>query len=107
MEIKISGRHVDLTPALEQYASRKVERFHRYFDRISQIEVVIGKDRHEYKTEFIIDVDHHEPIVATSKHTDLYACIDVGADRTVRQLTDHKSKLRDDKHHTPTSGTRL
>ncbi len=107
MEIKISAKHVELTPALEQYAARKVEKFPRYFDRISQIEVVIGKDRHEYTTEFIIDIDHHEPIVANSKHEDLYASIDIGADRTVRQLTDHKSKLRDDKHHTPTSGSRL
>ena len=105
MQINISGKHLELTPPIEAYASRKVEKFPRFFDRIQQIDVVIDKAKNGYVVEIITNVEHHEPFVATSSHEDLYACIDRGIDRSIRQLKDHKSKLRDHKHHTPTGGT--
>ncbi len=107
MQIKISSKHMELTPAIEEYALRKIEKFERYFDRIQQVETVIDKSRNGYTVEIITDVEHHEPFIATSNHEDLYACIDLGIDRSVRQLSDHKSRLRDNKHHTSTGGKDL
>lgn len=104
MQIKISSKHMDITPAIESYAAKKVEKLRRFFDRIQQIDVVIDKAKKGYTTEIITDVEHHEPFIATSEDNDLYACIDQGVDRATRQLKDHKSKLRDNKHHAPTSG---
>ena len=104
MQVKITSKHVPVTPAIEEYASKKIEKFPRYFNRIQQVEVVIDKARNGYSVEIITDVEHHEPFVATSTHEDLYACLDVGIDRSLRQLKDHKSKLRDNKHNTPLSG---
>lgn len=106
MQIKISSKQLPLTPAIESYASRKLERILRFFDRVQQVEAVIDKEKNEYTVEIITDVEHHEPFVATSHHEDLYACIDLGIDRAVRQLRDHKSKLRDNKHHTSMRGVR-
>ena len=107
MQIKISSKHMDLTPAIEDYATKKIERFPRFFDRIQQVEAVIDRSKNGYTIEIIIDVEHHEPFIATSTNEDLYACIDQGIDRSVRQLTDHKSRLRDNKHNTPTGRTAL
>ena len=104
MQVKITSKHVPVTPAIEEYASKKIEKFPRYFNRIQQVEVFIDKARNGYNVEIITDVEHHEPFVATSSHEDLYACLDVGIDRSLRQLKDHKSKLRDNKHNTPLSG---
>ena len=104
MEIKISSKHMDLTPAIESYATKKIDKFPRFFDRILRVEAVIDKVKNGYCLEIIIDVAHHDPFVATSEHEDLYACIDLGIDRSIRQLTDHKSKLRDNKHTTSTGG---
>lgn len=103
MQIKISSKHMDITPAIESYATKKVEKLSRFFDRIQQIDIVIDKAKKGYTTEIITDVEHHEPFVSTSDHEDLYACIDLGVDRSIRQLKDHKSKLRDNKHHVPTN----
>lgn len=105
MQVKFSSKHVAVTPAIEEYASKKIEKFPRYFNRIQQVEVVIDKSRNGYTVEIITDVEHHEPFVATGTHEDLYACLDVSIDRSLRQLKDHKSKIRDNKHHTPASGT--
>jgi putative sigma-54 modulation protein len=101
MQIKISSKHMDLTRAIEQYATKKAEKLMRFYDRISQIEIIIDKARNGYTTEIITDVDRHDPFVSTSTHEDLYACIDLGIDRSTRQLTDHKDRIRNNKHHTP------
>ena len=99
MEIRISSKHMELTPPIEEYATKKIEKFVRFFDRIQQVEAVIDRARNGYTLEIITDVAHHEPFVATSDHQDLYTCIDRGIERSIRQLKDHKSKLRDNKNH--------
>jgi putative sigma-54 modulation protein len=105
MEVKIHSKHMALTPAIEEYAAKKIEKFPRFFDRIQQVEMLVDKAKNGYTLEIITDVAHHEPFVATSEHEDLYACIDLGVDRSIRQLKDYKSKLRDDKHpHESTRG---
>ena len=104
MQIKFSSKHVQVTEPIEAYASKKIEKFHRYFDRVQQVDVVIDKVRTGYRVEILTDVEHHDPFVATSDHEDLYAALDVSIDRIVRQLKDHKSRLRDNKHHTSVGG---
>ena len=102
MDIKISGKHIDLTEAIEQYAEKKVSKLTRYFNRVLEIRVLIEKRKVGFNAEIIVDVEHHDDFVATADHDDLYAAIDLATDRMTRQLHDHKSRLRDDKHSTPT-----
>ena len=97
MQLKFSSKHVPITPAIEEYASKKIGKFPRYFNRIQQVEVIIDKAGNGYSVEIITDVEHHEPFVAKTTHEDLYACLDVGIDRSLRQLKDHKSRLRDNR----------
>ena len=98
MQIKISSKHMEITPAIESYATKKAEKLSRFYDRIQQIDVVIDRAKNGYTTEIITDVERHEPFVATSDHDDLYACIDLGVDRAARQLKDHKDRVRDHQH---------
>ena len=104
MRINIASRHMDLTPAIEAYARKKAQRLTRYFDRIEQIDLVIITSPNGFLTESIVDIEHHDPIVSTGEAEDLYASIDQCTDRSIRQLTDHKSRLRDSKHNTSTGG---
>ena len=98
MQIKLSSKHMELTEAIQDYARRKASKLDRFFDRIQQIEVVFVRTRNGYYTEIITEIEHHDPIVAHGDNLDLYASIDQGIDRSQRQLTDHKSRLRDNKH---------
>lgn len=100
MDFKISGRHVDVTDAIREYARNKTERLHRYFDRIQEITTVIDKHDRSFEVEIIVDAERHDPFIAKKKGDDLYACIDASVDKLERQLTDHKEKLRNRKHPT-------
>ncbi|HJN71059.1 MAG TPA: ribosome-associated translation inhibitor RaiA [Phycisphaerales bacterium] len=104
MQINVSSKLFDMTPTIEEYIVGKSEKLTRFFDRIEQIDVKIEKTTHGYTSEIIANVEHHDPIVANNENNDMHASIDGCVDRAVRQLTDLKSRLRDDKHNTPTGG---
>jgi len=72
MEIKISGRHIEITPAIHDYAESKCSRFRRYFDRIQEITLVVDKHDRDLSVEIIVDVEHHDPFVARGRDDDLY-----------------------------------
>lgn len=104
MQINISSKHIDLTSAIEKYIDTKAKKLTRFFDRIEQINVKIEKTTHGFTSEIISDIEHHEVVVSTNEDPDLYASIDGSIDKSVRQLTDLKTRLRNHKHHTPAGG---
>jgi len=98
MEVTITGRHVDITEPIRDYANEKAGKLARYFGGLAQVEVVADKhDQRHFKVEMIAHVDGHEHFVASEISEDLYACIDGVADKLERQLTDHKQKVRSHK----------
>lgn len=98
MDFKITGRHIEVTDAIREYAQSKTQRLQRYFDRIQEITTVIDKHDRSFEVEVIVDVEHHDPFLARHRGDDLYGCIDEVVDKLERQLTDHKEKLRNRKH---------
>jgi putative sigma-54 modulation protein len=105
MEITVTGRHLEITPAIKEYATEKSAKLPRYFDRVQQISVVADrKDNHTFEVEIIVDAEHHDDFVAKASGPDLYACVDVVVDKLERQLTDHKERLRQRKGKTSMSG---
>lgn len=99
MMFQLSGRHMDVTEAIHDYAQKKCSRLHRYFDKIQSTEgVIVRHDAHAFEVELILSVEHASPFVARHVHDDVYQAIDATVDKLERQLTDHKEKLRNRKH---------
>ena len=44
MNLKISGHHLELTPALRAYVESKLERIKRHFDNVIDITVTLSVD---------------------------------------------------------------
>lgn len=98
MEVTVTGRHMDITPAIRAYAEEKVGRLPRFYDRIQAVAIVADKADPDFEVEVRVQADHHEPFIARTRGQDLYACIDAASDKLERQLTDHKDKIRNRKH---------
>ena len=85
MQITVSGRHLDITDSIHQYAVEKAGKLPRYYDRVTAIEVVAGKgDSHTYAVEMVVHVAHHDHFVGKAHGDDLYRCIDETADKIER-----------------------
>ena len=103
MNLILSGRGVDLDDALRQYATEKLTRVERFFDRIIKMEVEL---RHE-RNPRVKDPERCEVVVKTPKQTlrvhgeglDHFAAIDVAADRLEMQVKKVKERLKDRQHH--------
>lgn len=101
MEIIVSGRHLDITDAIRQYATDKVGRLPKFFDRVQVIEVIADKgEAHDnsQQVEIIVRAEHVDPFIARAAGNDLYACIDDAVEKLERQLREHKDKVRNRKH---------
>jgi putative sigma-54 modulation protein len=96
MRIDVTGKHVDLTPPMVQFAETKCEKLTKFFDGVQQISCVLDKAPHgEFMVEIIVDVVHHDDFITHVRGPDIYACIDEAVDKSARQLRDFKEKLRD------------
>ena len=93
MQINISGHHVEVTPPLREYVLTKFERLQRHFDQITNTEVTLIVEKLVQKAEATIHVSGAD-IFATAESEDMYAAIDVLADKLDRQLIKHKEKHR-------------
>ncbi len=96
MNVNISGHHVDLTPPLREYVSSKLKRLERHFDHLISAEVTLTVDKLEQKAEATVHASGAN-LHAEASNGDMYAAIDLMADKLDQQTRKHKEKLRD--HH--------
>ncbi len=100
MLVSISGRHVEVTPDVREYAERKMAKMPRYYDRIQAIEVILDHESEHFSVEVVISADG-APFVAREVGPDTFALIDLVSDKLERQLTKHKERFRNRKHMSP------
>ncbi len=93
MQLNISGHHVDITPALREYVTTKLDKLDRHFDNITNTQVTLTVDKQEQKAEANVHVGGAN-LFANSVDRDMYAAIDSLSDKLDRQLIKHKEKLR-------------
>ena len=97
MQITVSGQQVIVTPALRDYAEAKLGRIVRRFDQLHDAAVVLSIEKLFQKAEATLHCARNKTIHADATGADLYAAIDVLADKLDRQVVKHKEKLTD--HH--------
>ncbi len=94
MQITISGHHVEVTEPLREYVLSKIERLQRHSEQITKTEVTLVVEKLIQKAEATIHVAGAD-IFANAASEDMYAAIDLWADKLDRQLIKHKEKSRD------------
>ncbi len=97
MNMKITGHHVELTPAIREYASNKLERVIRHFDHVTSVHVILSVDKLVQKAEVTLHVKGKD-IYADATDANLYAAIDLVTDKLDRQVVKHKERVSDHSH---------
>lgn len=96
MQLSITGDHIEVTPALRDYVSAKVQKLEHHFNHVTNIRVVLSVEKLEQKAEAKLNVSGGE-LFADAVDKDMYAAIDALIDKLDRQVKKHKEKLQD--HH--------
>lgn len=91
MNMNITGHHVEVTPALHDYVTGKLDRVIRHFDHVTSVHVILSVEKLKQKAEVTLHVKGKD-IYADCEEADLYAAIDSVTDKLDRQVVKHKEK---------------
>ncbi len=91
--VKVTGRHLAITDAINEYATRKVEGLHLDYPKIIEAHVILGVEKYRHWAEVVLICSNHITIEAREETNDLYAAIDSVMDKIARQMRKYKTKI--------------
>lgn len=97
MNLKITGHHVEVTDAIRDYVTTKLDRVIRHFDNVTSINVILSVEKLKQKAEVTLHV-RGKDIFVESDDADMYAAIDSMTDKLDRQVLKYKQKNQDHGH---------
>jgi putative sigma-54 modulation protein len=104
--VKVTGRHLVITDAINEHATRKIESLHLDYPKIIEAHVILGVEKYRHWAEVVLICSNHITIEAREETNDLYIAIDAVMDKIARQMRKYKTRLlrrhrprRDDVRH--------
>mgnify|MGYP003382277798 FL=1 len=97
MNLNITGHHLEVTPAIHDYVTSKLDRVIRHFDHVTAVHVILSVEKLRQKAEVTVHVSGKD-IFVEAEDENLYASIDALVDKLDRQVLKHKEKKKDHAH---------
>ncbi|NIM02301.1 MAG: ribosome-associated translation inhibitor RaiA [Acidobacteria bacterium] len=97
IHLDMTGRQVEITPALREFAEEKLTKLEKLLDGPIEAHVVLGIEKHRHFAE--VQIKSKTGVFTGHQETgDLYASIREVADKLERQALKHKEKIQNHKH---------
>ena len=96
MNIRITGRNIDITPSLRDEIEKKLGKLDRYFTPDTDVNVTLSVEKERQKIEVTIPVKG-KIIRSEQVSNDMYVSIDLVEEVIERQLRKYKNKIVDKK----------
>ena len=97
MQISVTGKNIEVTPPLREYATGKFARIKRHFDHVIDVHIVLDVIKNDQHAEATVHARGKTKIFAQAHHHDMYAAIDAMVDKLDRQILKRKEKMKN--HH--------
>lgn len=97
MQVKVTGRHVDITENIKAHIDEKIERCLSMFPRIESIHVILDLESRLHVAEVLIQAANHIRVTAIEKSENMYSSIDMAIEHAERQMRKNRDKVQD--HH--------
>ena len=97
MNLHITGHHVQVTPAIRDYVSSKMDRLTKHFDHVIDVNVIMSVAKLRQKIEATVHVRGRD-IFCEHTEEHMYAAIDALIDKLDRAIIKHKEKNLSHRH---------
>jgi putative sigma-54 modulation protein len=97
MNLHLTGHHLEITPAIRDYVSSKLQRITHHFDHVIDVSVVLTVEKLQRRIEASVHVRGRD-IFCESADADMYAAIDGLVDKLDRTIIKHKEKSLGHRH---------
>jgi putative sigma-54 modulation protein len=94
MQFQLSGQQIEVTPALRDHATAKLDRLTRLDEKCIGLTMVLSVDKLQQCAEGTLAVNG-ATLHAEAAEADMYVSIDVLFDKLVAQLRKHRDKISD------------
>ena len=102
--VTVTGRHLAITAAINDYAEKKIEGLHLDYPKIIEAHVILEVDKYRQRAEIVLVCANHITIEASEESADLYASMDQVASKIARQMRKYKTRLlRQNRPHRQTA----
>lgn len=91
--VSVTGRHLAITAAINDYAARRVENLHLDFPKVVSAHVILDVEKFRHRAEIVLNCSNHITIEASEECDDLYASIDGVIAKIARQMRKHKTRF--------------
>ncbi len=95
MRIETYGQQIEVTPALRDYVETKLARLERHFDQPIVVRATLSVEKSDHRAEATVNMAGRAALHADAGAIDMYAAIDLLADKLDRLLVKHKEKTVD------------
>lgn len=106
MSLTITGRHLEITPAIRDYVYAKTARVLRHFDQVIDAQVMLSVQPLKHTAEMTVRL-RGKDLHCEASDDNLYAAIDLLIDKVDRQVIKYKSKAQTYVHEPPKRQTAM
>jgi putative sigma-54 modulation protein len=93
MKLNIKGRNIEVTDALRQYIEKRLSKFSKFLNDLSEAVVTISTEKFTHKIDVLLKVNGHL-IQAEGKTEDLYSAVDQVVEKLEKQVIKYKEKFK-------------
>jgi putative sigma-54 modulation protein len=98
MILEITGRNIDVTPALREFTSDKLSKLRRCIDEIIETHVILNVEKHRHVAEIVVKA-RHQKFTGIEETGDMYASIGNAVDKIEKQARRAKDKVTTRRKH--------
>ena len=97
MNLNLTGRHLEITPAIRAHVLDKLDKVKRHFDHVIDVNVVLSVEKLRQKAEANVHLSG-KTIFVECDDANLYVAIDDLIEKLDRQILKHKEKFSTRRH---------
>ena len=92
MNVSITARHMDMTPAIKDYVQSALEKIRGHFEKVIDVEVILSVEKHRHIAEFNLHANGLR-INAKESSSDMYLSVDAAIQKVDRQVLKFKDRI--------------
>jgi putative sigma-54 modulation protein len=103
MQISVTGRHMEVTEAIRDYAHDRLTHAFAAYPRIVSAHLILDVEKHRHLAEVVVQGPHHLRVESEAESPDMYASIAGAVDKAAKQIERQLDKWQDHKTREPLS----
>lgn len=97
MEIRITGKKMEVTQGIKEWVFRKASKLERYVPNLVEAHAILKKEKYFYVAEITVLGRHLRAYGEGQDKENLYTAIDLACDRVAKQLRKFRERIKN--HH--------